>query len=66
MLGRVIRDMRRKVPSPDLSLQNLLGLCERLHAQQKTDKKKLYSLHEPDVQCISKGFLVAPSPDVVF
>ena len=55
MLGRVIRDMRRKVNSPDFSLKTLLELCERLHAQQKTDKKKLYSLHEPDVQCISKG-----------
>ncbi|MCL4161775.1 UNVERIFIED_CONTAM: hypothetical protein GTU68_027810 [Idotea baltica] len=55
MLGRVIRDMHRKVPSPDLTLQNPLRLCERLHAQQKTDTKKLYSLHEPDVQCISKG-----------
>jgi IS5 family transposase len=26
-----------------------------LHAQQPTDSKKLYSLHEPEVQCISKG-----------
>lgn len=55
MLGRVIRDIGRKVDSPDFSLQNMITLCGRLHAQQKTDKKKLYSLHEPDVQCISKG-----------
>jgi IS5 family transposase len=54
-LGRVIRDLRRKVPQPDEFLEELLGLCERLHKQQKHDKKKLYSLHEPDVMCISKG-----------
>lgn len=54
-LGRVIRDVRRKVPHPDAALEELLRLCERLHAQEKTDSKKLYSLHEPDVMCISKG-----------
>lgn len=54
-LGRVLRDLRRKVPQPDACLEELLLLCERLHAQEKTDKKKLYSLHEPDVMCISKG-----------
>jgi len=54
-LGRVLRDLRRKVPQPDFALDELLKLCERLHAQQRTDKKKLYSLHEPEVMCISKG-----------
>jgi IS5 family transposase len=54
-LGRVIRDVRRKVPQPDAALTELLQLSERLHAQQPTDKRKLYSLHEPDVMCISKG-----------
>lgn len=54
-LGRVLRDMRRKVSDPDVALEELLSRCERLHAQERTDKKKLYSLHEPDVQCISKG-----------
>jgi len=54
-LGRVIRDIRRKTPEPDAAFEDLLLLCERLHAQKKTDRKKLYSLHEPDVMCISKG-----------
>lgn len=54
-LGRVIRDIRRKMPEPDLALANLLVLCERLYKQQPQDKKKLYSLHEPEVVCISKG-----------
>ena len=54
-LGRVIRDVRRQVPEPDESLEELLRLCERLHAQEQTDRRKLYSLHEPEVMCISKG-----------
>jgi IS5 family transposase len=54
-LGRMIRDIHRKVPSPDESLQYLLELCQRLHQQERTDKNKLYSLHEPAVVCISKG-----------
>ena len=54
-LGRVIRDLRRKVPQPDAALEELLRLCERLHKQERTDSKKLYSLHEPEVMCISKG-----------
>jgi IS5 family transposase len=54
-LGRVIRDLRRKLPEPDEKLKALLSLCERLHTQQPTDKNKLYSLHEPEVKCLSKG-----------
>jgi len=54
-LGRLIRDIRRKIPTPDAALESLLALCERLHAQQRGDKHKLYSLHEPEVVCISKG-----------
>lgn len=54
-LGRVLRDVGRKIPRPDEALQELLGLCWRLHAQQPTDQGKLYSLHEPEVVCISKG-----------
>jgi IS5 family transposase len=54
-LGRLIRDIRRKAPQPDTALKELLELCERLHRQQKHDKNKLYSLHEPEVVCISKG-----------
>jgi transposase, IS5 family len=39
-LGLVIRDLRRKVPQPDTALDDLLRLCERLHAQERTDKKR--------------------------
>lgn len=54
-LGRVLRDIRRQQPAGDEPLESLLTLCERLHRQQPTDSNKLYSLHEPDVVCISKG-----------
>jgi IS5 family transposase len=54
-LGRLIRDIDRNVPEPDEDLRDLLTLCKRLHGQKRTDSNKLYSLHEPDVQCISKG-----------
>ena len=55
MLGRVYRDMQRKVAEPDEKMQHLFKLTERLLKQQKNDKHKLYSIHEPDVECISKG-----------
>ncbi len=54
-LGRVLRDIRRQQPAGDENLESLLTLCERLHRQQPTDSRKLYSLHEPDVVCISQG-----------
>lgn len=55
MLGRVQRDIVRKAPAPDPELAKYLGLAARLFAQQRTDKNKLYSVHEPDVECIAKG-----------
>jgi IS5 family transposase len=39
-LGRFLRDLRRQVPQPDASLERLLVLWERLHAQERTDSKK--------------------------
>ena len=63
-LGRVIRDMRRQVDHPDPKLDALLERCERLHAQQPTDSNKLYSLHEPDVKCISKARLTNATSSV--
>jgi IS5 family transposase len=54
-LGRIIRDIPRKAPSMDAALQTLLSRAERIRCQQPTDKNKLYSLHEPEVCCISKG-----------
>ena len=54
-LGRLIRDIRRKVSDPDGALATLLARADRVRQQQPHDTHKLYSLHEPEVQCISKG-----------
>lgn len=57
-LGRVYRDVCRKIAGkPELKARfaRLLGLVERLLAQQPKDKMKLYSLHAPEVVCIAKG-----------
>lgn len=57
-LGRVARDIQRKTET-DSRLQEqfapLLALANRLLAQQRGDKNKLYSLHAPEAECISKG-----------
>ena len=54
-LGRVIRDIERKCQSPDKGLRSLLETSRRIFTQQRQDKHKVYSVHEPDVECISKG-----------
>ncbi|MFN2440875.1 MAG: IS5 family transposase, partial [Chitinophagaceae bacterium] len=51
--GRLVRELERKLP-PSLH-QSLLTLFKKVLAQKKTDSNKIYSLHEPHVQCISKG-----------
>ena len=58
--GRVLRDIERqlgKVPEGALRtrLVEMIALVNRLQAQKPKDKGKLYSLHEPAVDCISKG-----------
>ena len=54
-VGRLIRDIRRKTSHPDEALATLLARADRVRQQQPRDTPKLYSLHEPEVQCISKG-----------
>ena len=51
--GRLVRELDRKLP-PNLH-QSILTLFKKVLAQKKTDSNKIYSLHEPHVQCISKG-----------
>jgi len=57
-LGRVYRDVDRKIAGDgerQARFDRLLGLVERLLAQQPKDNNKLYSLHAPDVVRIAKG-----------
>lgn len=54
-LGRVIREILRQELKPVGVLKHLLATAQRIHAQQPTDKNKVYSVHEPEVCCIAKG-----------
>jgi len=57
-LGRVSRDLQRKTQqSPQLQAEfsELLALSQRLLSQKRDSKNKLYSIHAPEVYCISKG-----------
>ena len=51
--GRLVRELLRKLPAE--SYQSELELFGRVLGQKRHDKNKVYSLHEPEVQCISKG-----------
>ena len=55
MLGRVIRDIQRKCPEPDPKLKEELKQAQRIYDQQRKDKGKVYSVHAPEVESISKG-----------
>lgn len=52
-LGRVIREVQRQGVVPGLT--RILAVCQRIHAQKTYDQAKIYSVHEPEVQCIAKG-----------
>ena len=50
-----IRDIERKCSVIDGDLSALLATSRRIYKQQRHDKNKVHSVHEPDVDCISKG-----------
>jgi IS5 family transposase len=49
--GRLVREIGRKTSE----YSETLGLYVSVLSQQKSDKHKIYSLHEPQVYCIAKG-----------
>jgi len=58
--GRVMRDIQRQLGrvTDDQLRQRIeveIALADRLLRQKPKDKGKLYALHEPEVDCISKG-----------
>ena len=55
LLGRVYRELIRKAAAKDEQLIEKLALAERLLNQSKDSKNRLYSIHAPVVECISKG-----------
>jgi len=58
-VGRVHREVDRKLGQlPEhhqAKAQELLGRVQRILTQKTKDKNKLYALHAPEVECISKG-----------
>jgi len=63
-LGRVIRDIRRKIEGNaelEERFANLLALAVRVRFQDHRQRgPKIYALHAPEVECIGKGKARAP------
>ena len=59
LVGRVWRDIDRKLDRRDETTaaraEAILARVKRVLTQKPKDKNKLYSLHAPEVECISKG-----------
>lgn len=54
--GRLLREIARKLPLESLGKHlSSLKLYRRVLSQERNDRNKIYSLHEPDVKCYSKG-----------
>ena len=63
-LGRIIRDVRRKIAGQaelELAFERPLARAEQIRSQQQRQRGwKLYSFHAPEVECIGKGKARAP------
>jgi IS5 family transposase len=63
-LGRLIRDIRRKVagrPEIEAAFEWPLACTNQIRSQQQRQRGfKLYSFHAPEVECIGKGKASAP------
>jgi transposase, IS5 family len=56
--GRLHRDIGRKTAGHEeleVAFADILALVDRVIAQRKDSKNKLYALHAPEVECIAKG-----------
>ena len=52
--GRLVRELKRNLKE-NHDYDKQLDLFETVLSQRRNSRKKNYSLHEPEVQCISKG-----------
>ena len=63
-LGRLIRDIRRKIagrPEIEAAFEWPLACASQIRSQQQRQRGwKLYSFHAPEVECIGKGKASAP------
>jgi hypothetical protein len=53
--GRIMREILRKLPK-DISKdeQEIIDNMKKIMEQNRDSKQKIYSIHEPEVSCISK------------
>jgi IS5 family transposase len=63
-LGRLIRDIRRKIigrPELEVAFEPPLSRAAQIRSQEQRQRGyKLYSFHAPEVECIGKGKASAP------
>ena len=52
--GRLVRELRHNLKE-NHHYDKQLDLFEKVLSQRRNSREKIYSLHEPEVQCISKG-----------
>lgn len=54
--GRLLREIERNLSEQSYAqYAEFMGRARHILLQKRSDKQKIYSLHEPDVYCISKG-----------
>lgn len=52
--GRLVRELERNI-GENRQYDELLSTFKKILLQRRNSSHKIYSIHEPDVQCISKG-----------
>lgn len=52
--GRLFRELKRNL-GERREYNELISIFERILLQRRNSSHKIYSIHEPDVQCTSKG-----------
>lgn len=52
--GRLLRELERNLGENE-SYKEEIEIFKQILSQQRNDKKKIYSIHEPKVECIAKG-----------
>ena len=54
--GRLVRELERKINfSRKQHFEDQLDIYQKILNQKRGDRDKIYSLHEPDVKCYTKG-----------
>jgi IS5 family transposase len=54
-LGRVLRNVERGKLKLAAKQAQVVSIARRIFVQQRTDHRKVYSVHAPEVECIAKG-----------